>query len=82
MRSVGLKILKNKLSVYLADTKVIWAVTPLDRCFCQNLDLKAAKLNTVPIELETNWQCRNYAKIRSVTGDPELGGNAEHRAIP
>jgi len=40
--------------MYIADTKVISA--PLDRCFYQNLDLKAAELNSVPIGLETNWQ--------------------------
>jgi hypothetical protein len=42
--------------MYIADTKVISAVAPLDRCFCQNLDLKAAELYSVPIGLETNWQ--------------------------
>jgi hypothetical protein len=32
--------------------------------------------------LETDWQCRNHAKIRGVTSDAELGGDTEHRAIP
>ena len=32
--------------------------------------------------LETDWQCRNHAKIWSVTSDAELGGDTEHRAIP
>ena len=32
--------------------------------------------------LETNWECRNYAKVRSVTSDAELGGDTEHCVIP
>src|SRR5262249_38139847 len=32
--------------------------------------------------LETNWQCGNNAKIRSVTSDAELGGDTEHCVIP
>jgi hypothetical protein len=32
--------------------------------------------------LETDWQRRNHAKIRSVTSNAKLGGDTEHRAIP